>query len=91
MKIADPTSDRDLLVRLCDEHDLDISLIDELLHIEKYYQVHERRHGIYDRLRDAIFTSVHDLMKTQTSALPYTHEEAHGNSGRPVWEIREKD
>ena len=52
------TPDRELLASLCAEHGMKIEVIEELLRIEKEYQLRERRHGIYDRLRECIQASV---------------------------------
>lgn len=52
------TPDRDLLSELCAKHGMNIELIEELLKIEKDYQLRDRRHGIYDRLKEAIQASI---------------------------------
>ena len=52
------TPDRDLLAELCEKHGMKAELIEELLKIEKEHQLRDRRHGIYDRLREAIQESL---------------------------------
>lgn len=52
------TPDRELLAELCNKHGMKIELIEELLKVEKEYQLRDRRHGIYDRLKETIQTSI---------------------------------
>ena len=52
------TPDRELLASLCTKRGMKIEVIEELLRIEKEYQLRERRHGIYDRLRECIQGSI---------------------------------
>jgi hypothetical protein len=33
-------------------------VVEELLKIEKEYQLRDRRHGVYDRLRECVHTSI---------------------------------
>jgi hypothetical protein len=50
--------DRDLLQSLCARQGIKPELVEELLRIEKEYQLQNRRHGIYDRLRECIRSSI---------------------------------
>jgi hypothetical protein len=52
------TPDRELLAQLCAKHGMKIELIEELLKVEKEYQLRDRRHGIYDRIKETIQTSI---------------------------------
>lgn len=52
------TPDRELLAQLCAKHGMKIELIEELLKVEKEYQLRERRHGIYDRIKETIQASI---------------------------------
>ncbi len=52
------TPDRELLTDLCTKHGVKIELIEELLKVEKEYQLRDRRHGIYDRLKETIQGSI---------------------------------
>ena len=52
------TPDRELPAELCTKHGMKIELIEELLKVEKEYQLRDRRHGIYDRLKETIQTSI---------------------------------
>lgn len=47
-----------ILRKLCDEHGFSVRLAQELLEIEREYQTSQRRHGIYDRLKEVIEESV---------------------------------
>jgi len=47
-----------ILPRLCEKHGISLELAQELLSIEREYQTSERRHGIYDRLQEAIEDSL---------------------------------
>jgi len=50
--------DRELFDRLCLKYGLKPEVLSELLKIEKDYQLQNKRHGIYDRLRECIQSSV---------------------------------
>jgi hypothetical protein len=50
--------DRELLAGLCTKHGVKIEVVEELLKVEKEYQFRDRRHGIYDRLREAVQASI---------------------------------
>lgn len=50
--------DHELLVQLCSQHDVSPDLVEELLRIEKEYQLRERRHGIYDRLKESVQSTI---------------------------------
>jgi len=58
MTAIDGCPDPELLEALCREHGLPLALVRELLRIEKDHQARERRHGIYDQLRDCIRATV---------------------------------
>lgn len=47
-------SERDLLKELCIKHGVPASMLEELLKVEKEYQLKERRFGIYEKLRQII-------------------------------------
>lgn len=47
-----------ILARLCEKHGVSLELAQELLSIEHEYRTSERRHGIYDRLQEAIEDSL---------------------------------
>ena len=50
-------SEKELLQDLCRKHDVKPELVEELLRVEKEYQLREKRHGIYDKLREVIFAT----------------------------------
>jgi len=52
------TQDRELLASLCEKHGMKLDVVEELLRIETEYQLRERRHGIYDRLRECVKASI---------------------------------
>jgi uncharacterized protein YeeX (DUF496 family) len=56
-----------LLLELCRRHDVPVQLVRELLDVERDYRTSGRRHGIYDRLREAIEDSL--SRREQTDAL----------------------
>ena len=58
MNVCRATPDRELLAELCNKHGMKIELFEGLLKVEKEYQLRDRRHGIYDRLRETIQASV---------------------------------
>ena len=58
MSVLRTAQDRELLDKLCAKHGVKGELIEELLKIEKEYQLQSRRHGIYDRLREFIQSSI---------------------------------
>jgi len=47
-----------ILARLCEKHGVPLELAQELLSIEHEYQTSGRRHGVYDRLQEAIEDSL---------------------------------
>lgn len=49
-------SEKELLQDLCRKHSVKPELVEELLRVEKEYQLREKRHGIYEKLRDVIFS-----------------------------------
>lgn len=54
----DQAKDKEILEELCVKHGVDISTVEELLKVEKQNRFRERRHGIYDSLRDCIQNSL---------------------------------
>ncbi len=52
------TREHELLVELCLKHGVKIELIEELLKVEKDFQLRDRRHGIYERLKETIQASI---------------------------------
>ena len=49
-------SERDLLKELCVKYRVSTSMLEDLLKVEKEYQLKERRFGIYEKLRQIIET-----------------------------------
>jgi len=47
-----------LFEQVCAKHGLKPEVVSELLKIEREYQLQNKRHGIYDRLRECIQSSV---------------------------------
>ncbi|HBG62038.1 MAG: hypothetical protein A2Y03_06565 [Omnitrophica WOR_2 bacterium GWF2_38_59] len=47
-------SERDLLKELCVKHGVSTAMLEDLLKVEKEYQLKERRFGIYEKLRQII-------------------------------------
>jgi hypothetical protein len=58
MSVLRTAQDRELLDRLCAKHGIKRELIEELLKIEKEYQLQIPRQRIYDRLRECIYGSI---------------------------------
>jgi len=56
--VSQSGTDRDLFESLCCKHGVKTVVVTELLKIEKDYQLQNKRHGIYDRLRECIQSSV---------------------------------
>ena len=52
------TQEDSILARLCGKHGVSLELAQELLSIEHEYHISQRRHGIYDRLQEAIEDSL---------------------------------
>jgi len=52
------TQDRELLQTLCAQHGVKPEVVEELLKIEKEYQLKQRRVGIYDRLKECVESSI---------------------------------
>ncbi len=50
--------DKEILEELCKKYEVEVSTVEELLKIEKQNRFRERRHGIYDSLRDCIRDSL---------------------------------
>ncbi len=50
-------SEQELLQDLCRKHNVKPELVEELLRVEKEYQLREKRHGIYEKLREVIFST----------------------------------
>ncbi len=50
--------DKKILEKLCNEYGVEVSTVEKLLDIEKQNRFRERRHGIYDTLRDCIRDSL---------------------------------
>jgi len=50
--------EKDLLLELCRQRGVNPAVVEELLKIEKEYQFRDRRHGVYDRLRECIRASI---------------------------------
>lgn len=60
------SKEKELLYDLCQKHGVNPDAVEELLKIEKEYQLRERRHGIYDRLRDSIKASIGGARSNET-------------------------
>lgn len=58
MATVDGCPDDELLEALCRQHGVHLGVVRELRRIEKEHQARERRHGIYDQLRECIRASV---------------------------------
>lgn len=58
MTLKHSKEDRKLLEKLCDDHSVDLPLVEDLFKIEKEYQLQDRRHGIFDRLKECIQASI---------------------------------
>jgi len=54
MKAIIDEKTKPILESLCIEHGVSIKLFEELLSIEKEYQIKERRHGIYEKIKDTV-------------------------------------
>lgn len=52
------SKERDLLMELCRQRGVNPAVVEELLKIEKEYQFRDRRHGVYDRLRECIRSGI---------------------------------
>jgi hypothetical protein len=50
-------SEKELLQDLCRKHNVKPESVEELLRVEKEYQLREKRHGIYEKLREVIFAT----------------------------------
>lgn len=50
--------DKKILQELCNNYEVELSTVEELLLIEKQNRFRERRRGIYDSLRDCIRDSL---------------------------------
>lgn len=50
--------DKEILKQLCTQYSVEVSTVQELLKIEKQNRFRDRRHGIYDSLRDCILDSL---------------------------------
>ena len=50
--------DKQLLQDLCRKHGVSEEEIEELLKVEKEYQLREKRHGIYEKLREVLYSTV---------------------------------
>lgn len=54
MKAIIDEKTRPILEKLCIERGVSIKLFEDLLNIEKEYQIKERRHGIYEKIKDTV-------------------------------------
>lgn len=50
--------DREMFDGLCSRYGIRPEVVTDLLRIEKEYQLQNKRHGIYDRLRECVQGSV---------------------------------
>jgi len=55
---ARSSGDKELLMDLCRKHGVNPAVVEELFKIEREYQFRDRRHGVYERLRECIRTSI---------------------------------
>jgi len=51
-------SEEEILKELCSKYEIKVNLINNLLDLEKKYQDHQKRRGIFDDIRSAIESDV---------------------------------